>query len=206
MEFRDKATLSHLFARHPNRNRMTQILRNGSKWPLKPLTKDKRRTDVAEALTFGNHTGASLQPELLKNLVSKDVHSGYCLPLPLVKATKIPNILITRMNIQKQNTIKEYGRIMPKDCLTHNQSFKWLSGTSVNRWGHHEWLLPCLDHASGGWSIGPSLLVVSTQTSQYWHQRSIKIPLSNECISMQQQHRKPAQCSPNPKSSSCGCV
>jgi hypothetical protein len=28
-EFRDEATLSHLFSRRPNWNRMTQILRNG---------------------------------------------------------------------------------------------------------------------------------------------------------------------------------
>ena len=33
-EFRNKATLSHLFARHPNWNWMTQILQNGSEWPL----------------------------------------------------------------------------------------------------------------------------------------------------------------------------
>ena len=40
-EFHYKATLSHLFARHPNWNRMTQILQNGSEWPLKPLAEDK---------------------------------------------------------------------------------------------------------------------------------------------------------------------
>jgi hypothetical protein len=89
-EFRNEATLSHLFACHPNWNRMTQILQNGSKWPL------------PEALVFGNPKGASLQPELFKNLVLKDVHYGYCLPLPLVKATKIPHILIVPMNTQKQ--------------------------------------------------------------------------------------------------------
>jgi hypothetical protein len=102
---------------------MTPILQNGSKWPLEPLNKDSRCADVDEALAFGNHKGASLQPELLKQLVSKDVHYGYCLPLPLGKTTKIPNILIAPMNIQKQNTIDKFGRIVPKDCLTHNQSF-----------------------------------------------------------------------------------
>ncbi len=88
---------------------MTQILRNGSKWPLEPLDEDSRRASVEEALTFGNHKGASMQPELLKNLVSKDVHYGYCLPLPLSKATKTPNILIMLMNIQVKNTINKYG-------------------------------------------------------------------------------------------------
>jgi len=88
------------------------------------LDKDNRHADVAEALAFRSNKGASLQPELLKKLVSKDVHYGYCLPLPLAKATKIPSILIAPMNIQKQNTIDEYGRIVPKDHLTLDQSYK----------------------------------------------------------------------------------
>jgi hypothetical protein len=64
LEFFDENTLSHLFARHPNWNRMAQILQNGSKWPLGPLNKDSRRANVDEALTFGNHKGALMQPEL----------------------------------------------------------------------------------------------------------------------------------------------
>jgi hypothetical protein len=60
-------------------------------------------------LAFGNHKGASLQPQLLQQLTSKDVHFGYCLLLPLRKASKIPGILLAPMNIQKQNTIHELG-------------------------------------------------------------------------------------------------
>ncbi len=48
------------------------------------------------------------------------------------------------MNIQKQNTINEFGRIIPKDRQTHNQSFKWSSGTLVNSRVKTEELLPCL--------------------------------------------------------------
>jgi hypothetical protein len=64
------------------------MLRNGSEWPLEPLNKDSRRADVDKALAFRNHKGASMQPELLKKLVSKDVQFGYCLPLSLTKATE----------------------------------------------------------------------------------------------------------------------
>jgi hypothetical protein len=152
-EFCDEATLSHLFSRHPNWNRMTQILRNGSEWPLEPLDKESCRADVEEALAFGNHKGALLQPELLKTLISKDIHYGYCLPLPLEKATKIPNILIAPMNIQKQNTIDEFGQIVPKDCLTHDQSFKWSSGTSVNSRVITEELLPCMFGSCIRWIV-----------------------------------------------------
>jgi hypothetical protein len=48
------------------------------------------------------------------------------------------------MNIQKQNTIDELGRIVKKDQLTHNQSFEWLSGTSVNSRVKTEKLLACM--------------------------------------------------------------
>jgi hypothetical protein len=36
------------------------------------------------------------------------------------------------MNIMAQNIIGEFGRIVPKNQLTHDQSWKWSSGTSVN--------------------------------------------------------------------------
>ena len=70
----------------------------------------------------------SLQPKLPQKLVSKDVRFGYCLPLPLGKARKIPDILLAPMNIQKQNTINKHGRIVEKDCLIQDQSYKWPSG------------------------------------------------------------------------------
>ena len=36
------------------------------------------------------------------------------------------------MNIMAQNTIDEFGRVVSKDRLPHDQSWKWGSGTSVN--------------------------------------------------------------------------
>jgi hypothetical protein len=131
-EFQDVKTLSNIFQCHPNWTRMSQILTNGLEWPLKPLDEDSRMADVRDALIFGNHKGALMQPDLLWHLMLKDVHFGYCLPLPLAKAEKIPDILIAPMNIQQQNTINKFGRIIPKDRQTHNQSFKWSLGTSVN--------------------------------------------------------------------------
>jgi hypothetical protein len=84
-EFRDVATLANIFQRHPNWPRMSQILTHGSEWPLEPLNNDCRLADVREALIFGNHKGALMKPDLLLQLMSKDVHFGYCLPLPLAK-------------------------------------------------------------------------------------------------------------------------
>jgi hypothetical protein len=132
---------------------MSQTFTTGLEWTLKPLDEVSRQEVVDKALAFGNHKGASIQPKLLQQLVLKDVHFGYCLPLPLGKASKIPGILLALMNIQKQNTIGELGRIVKKDQLTHNQSFKWLSGTSVNSHVKTEELLQCRFGACIKWIV-----------------------------------------------------
>jgi hypothetical protein len=93
---------------------MSRILTHGLEWPLKPINDKCRLADVREALIFGNHKGASVKPDLLLQLMLKDVHFGYCLPLPLAKAEKIPGILIAPMNIQKQNTINEFAGSFPR--------------------------------------------------------------------------------------------
>jgi hypothetical protein len=72
-----------------------------------------REEDVKEALTFGNHTGASSEPELLLSLVQNDVVYGFTVPFPLKKMTNIPGILFAPLNIQEQNTINSTGRIVP---------------------------------------------------------------------------------------------
>ncbi len=113
--------------------------------PLAEISKEERVKDVEEALTFGNHKGATKQPDLLKLLVKNDVIHGFALPLPLDKIARIQGILLTPLNIQAQNTIKDTGRIVPKDRLTHNQSYKWsYSGTSVNSRVDKGELLPCI--------------------------------------------------------------
>jgi hypothetical protein len=106
---------------------------NGSKWPLEEISEEDRASDLQEALIFGNHKGASSKPDLLKKLISKDVKYGYSLPIPLESVTQIKGLEMAPMNIMAQNTIDEFGRVVPKDRLTHNQSWKWeVSGTSVN--------------------------------------------------------------------------
>ncbi len=47
------------------------------------------------------------------------------------------------MNIMVPNTIDKFGQIIPKDRLTHNQSWKWSSSTSVNSRIQKELLQAC---------------------------------------------------------------
>jgi hypothetical protein len=139
------STLKPLLSCHPNWKRFKRLLKNGSEWPLDALDKSKRFQDVNKALTFGNHKGASSKPSLLQELVKDDVIHGFSLPLPLLKIQNIKGILFAPLNIQPQNTINKTGRIIPKDRMTHNQSFKWTaSGTSVNSRVTKNQLLPCV--------------------------------------------------------------
>ena len=142
-EFRPVHVLEPIFECHPNWNRLKSLLTFGSKWPLDDLSDEMRKSDLAEALTFGNHKGASSQPELLRQLIEKDVIHGFGLVIPLATVNCIPGALLAPMNIMKQNTIDESGQIIPKDRLTHDQSYKWSSGTSVNSRVQFNILLPC---------------------------------------------------------------
>ncbi len=131
-EFKPSNILASIFARHPLWHRLKSILDNGSIWPLEELSDELRAADLQEAIEFGNHKGATKQPELLRKLVLKDVTHGYGLVIPLSKLPRLPGALMAPMNIQRQNTIDEHGCIVTKDRLTHDQSYKFKSGTSVN--------------------------------------------------------------------------
>jgi hypothetical protein len=142
-EFKPVEALECLFGLHPNWKRMKKILEEGSEWPMDELDPESRLSDLEDAIAFGNHKGATKNEVLLKKLVEKDVTHGYGLVLPLDKMKLIPGVLMAPMNIMNQNTINETGQIIGKDRLTHDQSYKWGSETSVNSRVRKEELLPC---------------------------------------------------------------
>ena len=142
-EFKPPSVLEPLLRRHPNWAHLKKLLAEGSHWELEDLDEEKRLSDLRDALDFRNHKGAENDPDKLKKLVSKDVKHGYALPLPLDRIQTIPHVYIAPMNVAKQNTIDEFGNIIPKDRLTHDQSMKWGSNTSINSRVLPESLLPC---------------------------------------------------------------
>jgi hypothetical protein len=123
---------------------MKEILIHGSQWLMVSLNKVLHQANVKEALFFGNHERVSKNPTLLCKLVKKDIKFGFCMPLSLHKGRLIPGLLIAPMNIQDQNTIEEYSRIINKKQLTHDQSHIWGSNTSVDDRILEEFLMPCV--------------------------------------------------------------
>ena len=81
---------------------MKDMLAHRSKWPTESITEEDRAADLIEVLKFGNHKGASNQPELLLKLVLGNVKFGYALPLPHGKIKRIPGICMAPLNIQPQ--------------------------------------------------------------------------------------------------------
>ncbi len=144
-EFWKPWILSPLLGNHLLWLQMKPILENGSQWPNKPILEEEQIGNVKEALKFRNYKGAESQPELLLKLVSYDVIYGYAIALPLDKVIQLPHVCMAPLNIQAQWTINEFGEIVAKDCLMHDQSFKWeTSGTSVNSCCDSEKLPECM--------------------------------------------------------------
>ncbi len=123
---------------------MESILTRGSFSPLEDLDENLRQQDLEEALAFGNHKGAQKNPMRLRELVEKDVIHGYGLPLPLYKIRTLPDLILAPMNIALQNIIDEQGQIIDKERLTHDQSYEWGSGCSVNNRVNLNDFLPCM--------------------------------------------------------------
>ncbi len=135
--------LQSVFNLHPNWLWWKNLLTYCSNWSLNKLDNNMQKNNVNEAITIGNHKGATSQPLLLRHLILKDVSYGFGLTIPLSAVHSIQGALLALMNIMKQNTIDEQGRIIPKDRLTHDQSYAWGSGTSINSRVRIEDLLPC---------------------------------------------------------------
>ena len=131
-EFRTVSELEPIFKHHPLWIHMKENLTTGAIFPLAELDEETRLADLQAALNRGNHKGATKKPDLLSKLVEKDVIHGYGLPLPLPKISRIPGIVLAPLNIQAQNTINEFGQIIEKDRLTHDQSFDFSPDSSVN--------------------------------------------------------------------------
>jgi len=131
-EFKPPHILKRIYRNHPLWPRMEQLLINGSQWPLVEISEEDREADLHEALVFGNHKGAVSKPKLLKALITADVRHGYRLMIPRDKIARIPSACLAPMNIMHQFTLNASGNIVDKEHLTHDQSFKWQSGTLVN--------------------------------------------------------------------------
>ena len=68
---------------------------------MEELGFNKRKGDLQKAFKFGNHKDVTQKPELLKELVQKDITHSHGVVIPLKNLKHIPGSLLAPMNIQK---------------------------------------------------------------------------------------------------------
>jgi hypothetical protein len=93
--------------------------------------------------TRGNHKSVIHHATTICNLLTEDVNQGYPLILPKSAIEKLPNLTISPIGCQEQDTINEHTNIVTKYCLTHDQSFSGPSGNSTNLHVIEDELPPC---------------------------------------------------------------
>jgi hypothetical protein len=131
-EFRPAKVLKPLLGIHPLWPRLEDLLLRGSHFSADPLPDTTCRLQAAAALDYGNHKGATKAKDKLCSLLNDDVTHGFNLPLPLSMTHRIPGLLLSPMNIARQNSIDASGNIIPKDRLTHDHSMEFMPKSSIN--------------------------------------------------------------------------
>jgi hypothetical protein len=128
---------------HPLWPCIRALLLEGSHFSADPFPREECSQQGEAALSYGNHKGAIKAPDKVLELLNEDVTYGFIMPLPLSMALHIPRLLMSPMNIARQNTIDELGNIVPKDHLTHDHSMDFLPWSSINSRSRLEDHEPC---------------------------------------------------------------
>ena len=125
--------LDPLLRYHPSWTKVKNILLNGVQCDFDPLSEEDRKKDLQLAIERGNHKSASSNPNLLHELVQDDISHGFQIPLPLEAATRVAGGVLAPCGIASQFSINEFGERIEKDRLTHDLSFDYAEGKSLNK-------------------------------------------------------------------------
>lgn len=131
-EFRPCHLLEPIFRCHPRWPRIKSILTFGGHYPVDHLSTSEQLQDLQDAIAYGNHKSARVTKTWMMSALTKEVQKAWQLPLPVPDLYKIPWAAVAPMGNATQTTIDEEGNRIPKHRLTHDQSFPFSSGTSVN--------------------------------------------------------------------------
>ncbi len=144
-EFRPVPVLEPLLYFHPLWNRVKQWLTFGVQYPLRPIPDEDRTIDLQANDARGNHKSALAHDERITKMLKEEVERGWQLILPREALPMIRGGVLAPLGIVEQDTINEFGEIVPKWRLTHDMSFNVIPTTSrsVNNRVIIEELTPC---------------------------------------------------------------
>ena len=144
-EFCPAAVLAPLCFRHPLWPRVHHWLTTSIRYPLEPLHESDQIADLTAMLEHGNHQLATFHHAQLVQMLTDEVERGWQLILPCATTLLVPGAVIALLGMVLQDSIDEHGEIVPKWCLTHDQSYNVTPNTqrSVNDRLLVQELTPC---------------------------------------------------------------
>ena len=137
-EFRPATALEPILAGHPLWPRVQFLLNHGSHYPLEPISESERMQDLSEAIEFGNHKSAQKDGHTMLSTLSDEVRRGWQLPLPIELLDSLPTAVVSPMGLADQMALQPDGSRIPSKRLTHDMTYSFSSGKSVNKRVKHE--------------------------------------------------------------------
>ena len=131
-EFRPVHLLDRLFKGHPRWSSVRKMLTLGAHFPLDPLTEETRLHDLKLAKSYGNHKSAKSCATSIMTTLAEEISRGWQLPIPLSAVDQIPGAVLGPIGAAHQHTLDNNGNPHTKERMTHDQTFSFTPGSSVN--------------------------------------------------------------------------
>lgn len=130
-EFRPTLILELLFHEHKDWAQLKDFF-NGVDANFRVLSNKQRFLDAKAAISRGNHKSSVTHHNDLSSNFRKEIRTGFQFPFNIEDMLKIKGTDIAPISVATQDVIDEHGRAFYKHRLTHDQSFDFSPGNSVN--------------------------------------------------------------------------
>jgi hypothetical protein len=135
IEFKSPHLLDKLLHQHSLWPFAKRVLTEGADLIFLNDIDDESRQQENEALiTFNNHNKAKLHSNIIHDSIATDVSYGFTAPILIDAIKDIPGAMVCPLGIAQQTTLSPEGLRIPKNRLTHDQTFSVLdTSLSVNK-------------------------------------------------------------------------
>ena len=95
-EFRDTTALEKLLLHHEDKNKIINIIQQGSCYHLDPIEEETRKSNLDAMIIGGNHKSSHsvLNSDALEKAISKEIYHGWALPLTIESLQNIKNAVV----------------------------------------------------------------------------------------------------------------
>ena len=135
-EFRPTHKLQNLFQRHSDWKLIQSILDNGADYPIKnnAFSPDDLKKEVEFMIKRGNHKSSTLEThkQYLDSAYNTEVEYGWQIPTTVESLLKMKDVMIIPLGVARQLAVNEKGEYKDKFRITHDCSFRYPSGFSLN--------------------------------------------------------------------------